>query len=50
MAFRWTQLFYGNDVMGSVSTPDAESVASVDSTLFVEKGFGSWIFAVFRIK
>ncbi|XP_059482443.1 CSC1-like protein 2 isoform X2 [Neocloeon triangulifer] len=47
---RWTQLFYGNDVITSSSAPDAESVASVDSTLFVEKGFGSWLFAVFRIK
>jgi hypothetical protein len=48
---RWTQLFYGNmDEITGASSTDAESVASLDSTLYIDKGFCSWITAVFRIK
>ncbi|XP_065347939.1 calcium permeable stress-gated cation channel 1 [Cloeon dipterum] len=47
---RWTQFFYAKEALSSSLSADAGSVASIDSTLFVEKGFGSWLFAVFRIK
>jgi hypothetical protein len=46
---RWTQLFYGamDEVMGA---SEVQSVASLDSSVHIDKGFCSWLIAIFRIK
>lgn len=46
---RWTHLFYGtmDEVVGA---SEAESITSLDSSVHIDKGFCSWLTAVFRIK
>ncbi|XP_054283648.1 calcium permeable stress-gated cation channel 1-like isoform X1 [Macrosteles quadrilineatus] len=46
---RWTQLFYGtlDDVVGAT---EVNSVTSLDSTVHIDRGFCSWIIAIFKIK
>lgn len=46
---KWTQIFYGtmDEVVGA---SEVESVASLDSSIHIDKGFCSWLTAVFRIK
>ncbi|KAJ4436072.1 hypothetical protein ANN_18699 [Periplaneta americana] len=47
--FQWTQIFYGtmDEVLGA---SEVESVASLDSSIHIDKGFCSWLTAIFRIK
>jgi len=46
---RWTHLFYGtmDEVAGA---SEAESITSLDSSIHIDKGFCSWLTAIFRIK
>jgi hypothetical protein len=46
---RWTHLFYGtmDEVVGA---SEAESITSLDSSIHSDKGFCSWLTAIFRIK
>lgn len=47
---KWTQLFYGSvDEVAGVSDNDTNSLSSVESS-FIDKGFCSWIIAVFKIR
>ncbi|XP_037072136.1 calcium permeable stress-gated cation channel 1-like isoform X2 [Pollicipes pollicipes] len=46
----WTQLFYGNEeAMGRLRMND-ESFHNMDSSILVDRGFFSWIVAIFKIK
>jgi len=47
--YRWTHLFYGtmDEVVGA---SEAESITSLDSSIHSDKGFCSWLTAIFRIK
>lgn len=46
---RWTRLFYGtmDEVVGA---SEAGSATSLDSSIHIDKGFCSWLTAIFRIK
>lgn len=46
---KWTQLFYGtmDEVVGA---SEVESITSLDSSIHIDKGFCSWLTAIFKIK
>ncbi|PSN32304.1 CSC1-like protein 2 [Blattella germanica] len=46
---KWTQLFYGtmDEVVGA---SEVDSVTSLDSSIHMDRGFCSWLAAIFRIK
>lgn len=46
---RWTQLFYGtlDDVVGAT---EVNSGNSLDSSVHIDRGFCSWLIAIFKIK
>ncbi|XP_047108351.1 calcium permeable stress-gated cation channel 1 [Schistocerca piceifrons] len=46
---RWTQLFYARTDEMNTST-EADSLASLDSSVLIDKGFCSWFTALFRLK
>lgn len=49
--YKWTQLFYGSvDEVAGASENDSNSLSSLDSSIYFDRGFCNWIMAVFKIR